>query len=145
MAINNNVRTFIEQQNRVVFVRIDALDDMDEQIESNNGNGAIQILGQATDGSISIDGASSLRRTCNLNLITSSSFDSINYNWAKNTRFKLWLGLKNNVVDNEILKEALREMLLSFVGQNDINKAIEFDNDIVWFSQGIFLITSFSF
>jgi hypothetical protein len=79
------------------------------------------IEGKATSGSITIDGKSSLRRTCSLTLLTNKV--SLDYNiWGINTKFKLEIGVTNPFYNepNNIYPE------------------------ILWFPQGIYLITSFS-
>ena len=79
------------------------------------------IEGKATSGSITVDGKSSLRRTCSLTLLTNKV--SLDYNiWGINTKFKLEIGVTNPFYNepNNIYPE------------------------ILWFPQGIYLITSFS-
>lgn len=68
-------------------------------------------------GSVSIDGSSGMRRTCNLSLIA----QNVNINefyWTMRTKFKLQIGLKN------------------FIN-------IKYD-DIIWFPLGTYYITNFS-
>ena len=77
----------------------------------------VEITGNVTAGSISVDGSSAVRRTCNITMIT----DQININeldWALHTKFSVALGLKNYVDPTR--------------------------PDIIWFSQGIFIIHNFS-
>ena len=96
-------------QNKEVFVKIFALNLDGEILES--------IEGHVTQGSINIDGASSMRRTCSLTIVA----DELNiheYYWGLHTKFKLSLGLKN-----------------------EINSEYP---EIIWFKQGEFVITSFS-
>jgi hypothetical protein len=65
-----------------------------------------------------VNGASSVRRTCNITLVT----DQVNINefdWALETKFKVAVGLKN-YIDTERYE------------------------DIIWFPQGIYVITSYS-
>ena len=81
-------------------------------------NPIAEIQGNVTQGTININGDSAVRRTCNLTLVTSS----INVNeidWALRTKFRVYMGLKN-FVDPE-----------------------RYD-DILWFKQGTFIITSFT-
>ena len=76
-----------------------------------------QIEGKATGGSVNIDGSSSVRRTCSVSLIA----QDVNINdfyWSVKTKFRLEIGLENK-----------------------INPAYD---DIVWFPQGLYIITSFS-
>lgn len=76
-----------------------------------------QIEGRVTSGSINIDGASTVRRTCNLTLIA-KDVNITDFYWGVSNKFTLEIGLKNN-----------------------INK--EYPN-IIWFKQGIYVITSFN-
>ena len=75
------------------------------------------IEGRVTGGSISVDGSSALRRTCSLTLVA-QDVQYNDYYWGLNTKFKLEIGLENSIA---------------------------FDMpDIIWFNQGIYLITDFS-
>ena len=76
-----------------------------------------QIEGRLTSGSINIDGTSTVRRTCNLTLIA-KDVNITDFYWGVSNKFTLEIGLKNN-----------------------INK--EYPN-IIWFKQGIYVITSFN-
>ena len=90
---------------RTVYIKLVLLDKNERPLES--------IAGRASQGSISINGQSVLRRTCNITLIP----DSLNFNnylWTLNNKFKVEIG---------ILAE---------------------DNNILWFPQGIYAITTFS-
>ena len=76
-----------------------------------------EIEGKVISGSINIDGTSAVRRTCSLSIVA----DEININnqlWSLNTKIKIKIGLKNNINNN-------------------------YDN-IIWFNQGTFILTSFS-
>lgn len=75
------------------------------------------IEGRVTQGSINLDGDSAVRRTCSLTLIA-DKFDYKNYVWGMNTKFKLEIGLKNTINKNY--------------------------PDIIWFKQGVYLISSFN-
>lgn len=75
------------------------------------------IEGRITQGSINIDGSSAVRRSCSLSLIT-QDYNYNNYNWSLNTKFKLEIGLQNLVDSNY--------------------------PSIIWFNQGIFIITNFN-
>jgi hypothetical protein len=75
------------------------------------------IQGKVTGGSINIDGTSAVRRTCSLTMIA----QDVNINdfyWGLKNKFKLEIGIKNVI---------------------DMNYP-----DIIWFKQGIYVITSFS-
>lgn len=76
-----------------------------------------QIEGRVTSGSINIDGTSTVRRTCNLTLIA-KDVNITDFYWGVSNKFTLEIGLKNN-----------------------INKDYP---DIIWFKQGIYVITSFN-
>ena len=76
-----------------------------------------EITGEITSGSINIDGTSAVRRSCSLSMVA-KNINITNYYWGLNTKFKLSIGLKNT-----------------------INSAYP---DIIWFKQGVYLITSFS-
>lgn len=76
-----------------------------------------QIEGRVTSGSINIDGTSTVRRTCNLTLIA-KDVNITDFYWGVSNKFTLEIGLKNNI--NE-----------------------EYSN-IIWFKQGIYVITSFN-
>lgn len=74
------------------------------------------IEGKVTGGSINVDGNSAVRRTCKLSLVA----EDVNINdfyWGLNNKFKLEIGLKNKI-------------------------NLNYPN-IIWFKQGIYVITSF--
>ena len=75
------------------------------------------IEGRATGGSIGVDGNSALRRTCNLTMVA----QEVNINdfyWGLNTKVKIEVGIKNTIDEDR--------------------------PDIIWFPQGIFVLTSFN-
>lgn len=75
------------------------------------------IEGKITGGSINIDGSSAVRRTCSLTMVS----ENININdfyWGLKTKIKVFIGLKN-----------------------EINKNYP---DIIWFPQGIYVLSSFN-
>ena len=75
------------------------------------------IEGRITAGTISVDGNSAVRRTCSLTMVA-ENLDCSNYTWGLNTKFKLEIGVKNNINNNY--------------------------PDIIWFQQGIYILTSFN-
>lgn len=97
------------EKNKELFVKLVSLNINEEPVE--------EIQGRATSGSITIDGNSAVRRTCNISLV-SEQININNYDWSLHTKFKVYIGLKNNI--NPIY------------------------DDIIWFKQGTFVITSFS-
>lgn len=98
--------------NRTVYAKV---------VQSNTQD---EIIGVVTGGSINVDGASAVRRTCSLSLTTEDIELSIDeLNWVFKTRFSLSIGLRN-------------ELKLQYP---------EYANtEIVWFPQGEYIITSFS-
>ena len=98
-----------QQKNHEVYANITVLTFEEQPVES--------IQGRVTSGSVNIDGASAVRRTCNLSLIV-DDLNLTDYYWGVSNKFKLEIGLKNH-----------------------INSTYP---DIIWFKQGIFVITSFN-
>lgn len=95
-----------EQINRVIYVKIISLDYNESPRET--------IEGRATSGSINIDGASAVRRTCQLTLVT-DTLNISDYYWTLKTKFKVQVGIERNST-----------------------------GEIIWFEQGTFVISSFS-
>ena len=78
-----------------------------------------EITGNIVSGNISVDGSSSTRRTCSLSLVTDNQNADLNdIYWGLNTKFAVLIGLKN-YIDN-------------------------IHDDIIWFQQGVFIITSYT-
>lgn len=103
-----------EFRNREVYARITALSKDELPLE--------RIEGKITGGSINIDGASTIRRTCSLSMVA----EDVNINefyWGLYNKFKLEVGLKNTV------KETWGD---------------KYPDDIIWFKQGIYVITGFN-
>ena len=96
-------------KSREIFSKIVALTLDEDPVE--------EIQGQVTGGSISLDGASNVRRSCNLTLVA-KDLDINQYYWGLKHKFKLYIGLANN-----------------------INK--EYEN-IIWFPMGIYIISNFT-
>jgi hypothetical protein len=72
--------------NREIYARITALTANELPIE--------MIEGRVTGGSINIDGASAVRRTCSLSIVAEGLAIN-NFYWGLNNKFKLEVGLKN--------------------------------------------------
>ena len=98
-----------KSRNKTIYARITSLKFDESPIE--------MIEGRVTGGSINIDGASAVRRTCSLTMVA-QDFDYNSYYWGLNTKFKLQIGVQN-LVDPEM-------------------------PDVIWFDQGIYLISSFN-
>ena len=84
---------------------------------SIDGEPVAEISGNVTNGTVNIDGASAVRRTCNLTLVT-NNIQVNDLDWALRTKFKLSVGLKN-YIDPQY-------------------------DDIIWFPLGEYVLTSFS-
>lgn len=98
-----------KNKNKTIYARITALTFEESPVET--------IEGRITQGSINIDGASAVRRTCSLTMV-SQNFNYHDYYWGLNTKFKMKIGVENNIDPDY--------------------------PDIIWFKQGIFIITSFN-
>lgn len=98
-----------QHKHRETYVKIIALTFSEEPVEL--------IEGMATQGSISIDGSSIIRRTCSLTLVA-KELNINEFYWGIKSKFKLEIGLKNNI-DSKY-------------------------PDIIWFPQGIYAITTFN-
>lgn len=98
-----------KNRNKTIYARITALQFNETPIE--------YIEGRVTQGSINIDGASAVRRSCSLTIIC-QDFDYSDYYWGLNTKFKLEIGVENTINEDY--------------------------PDIIWFKQGVYLITNFS-
>lgn len=104
---------FLKELDRIplkeLYAEIIILNDDNETLET--------IEGHVTAGTINIDGASAVRRTCTLTIVA----DELNiheYYWGLHTKFKLSLGVKN-----------------------DIDKRYP---EVIWFKQGVFVISNFT-
>jgi hypothetical protein len=80
-----------KQRNQIIYAKAIALTFDELPLET--------IEGQITSGSISIDGASAIRRTCSLSFV-STDINLTNYYWSINTKIKLFIGVKNYVNKN---------------------------------------------
>lgn len=94
-------------KHRTTYARITALTFAETPIET--------IEGRVTQGSVNIDGTSAVRRSCSLTLVT-QDFDFSDFYWGINTKFKLEIGVSNDIDDTY--------------------------PDVIWFPQGIYVITS---
>lgn len=99
-----------KEKNKIVHARVTALTFDEQPIET--------IEGRVTQGSISVDGNSAVRRTCSLTMVA-KDFNYQNYYWGLNTKFKLEVGVENYV------------------------DRVHYP-DIIWFKQGIYVFTSFN-
>ena len=122
-----NILNTDSQKNNLYLLDEQFLNEMTEQKQRDiyariisldiNENPIEQIEGKITTGSINIDGSSAVRRTCSLTMV-SQEVNITDYYWGVKTKFKLEIGLKNK-----------------------INKKYP---DIIWYPQGIYVITTFN-
>lgn len=97
-------------RDKTIYARITALKFDESPVE--------YIEGRITGGSINLDGASALRRTCSLTMVAQLEDEYHDYYWGLNSKFKLEVGVQNFIDSNM--------------------------PDIIWFNQGIYLISSFN-
>ena len=109
--------TLSEQKDRQIYARIIALDINENPID--------QIEGRVTGGSINVDGNSTVRRTCSLTLIC-DQVDINDFYWGIKTKFRLFIGLQNNLI-----------------GEYAYNERSKYP-EIVWFPQGVFVVATFN-
>lgn len=107
----------LEQKEREIYARIASLDVNEQPIE--------YIEGKVSDGSINIDGTSSVRRTCNLTMSV-DDVDISDVYWGIKTKFRLEIGVKNNLTNE--------------YQSSDFSAYPE----IVWFPEGTYFITNFN-
>ena len=69
-----------EQSTREIYAKVIALDFDENPIE--------EITGRITQGSISVNGTSAVRRTCSMTMVA-SELNIHNYYWGLNTKFEL--------------------------------------------------------
>lgn len=103
------LRLLDQQKEREIFARVVSLSFQEEPLE--------EITGRVTQGSVNVDGNSAVRRTCSVSLVA-EELNIHDYYWGLNTKFKLYVGLKNNIQPKY--------------------------PDIIWFPQGTFLISTFN-
>lgn len=109
LADKDFLRELDQNREREVFAKIVSLDYNENPIE--------EITGRVSSGTVSIDGSSSVRRSCSLSLIA-LELNIHDFYWGLTTKFKLYSGLKNS-----------------------INSKYP---DIIWFPLGMFVISSFN-
>ena len=106
------LKELFNQKKRYIYAKVTTYDNDENPIES--------IEGRVTQGSINLDGKSSVRRSCSLTIMSSLDLrleDELN--WTLNTKIKVEIGM-----------------------QNFINETYD---DIIWFNMGFYCISNFSF
>jgi hypothetical protein len=108
-----NDTTFLKEldkdRNKVFYTVIKVLDDEELPIS--------EIQGRVTGGSISVNGSSSMRRTCNITFLAEegdNDLEDIDNLLSLNKKIKVYIGLENNI-------------------------STDYDS-IIWFKQGIYVI-----
>jgi hypothetical protein len=85
-----------KEKNKTIYARVTALTLSESHIET--------IEGRVTGGSINLDGASALRRTCSLTIV-GQDFDYNDYYWGLNTKFKF---LSSYIYSENLLPQSKR-------------------------------------
>jgi hypothetical protein len=144
-----------EDKNKVYYARIAVLDKLEKPIKS--------IEGRVLEGSsLSVNGSSSMRRTCTLNLIAEeeeNDLTNIENFLSINKKVKLEVGLKYNVdfkkdvykvstlpTKGEVGKIYILKPDMTFWYWSDdsyfqIDSIFKYPDTIVWFPLGVFVIT----
>ena len=104
------LKELVEQRERTVYARIEMLSIQEEPEE--------EVFGRVTQGTITIDGSSSVRRSFSLTMIPEKEQYYNNYELGLNRKIRLYIGLKNLVNKNY--------------------------DDVIWFKQGTFLLSTFN-
>lgn len=104
------LKELVEQRERTVYARIEMLNMQEEPEE--------EVFGRVTQGTITIDGNSSVRRSFSLTMIPEKEKYYNNYELGLNRKIRLYIGLKNLVNKNY--------------------------DDVIWFKQGTFLLSTFN-
>ena len=94
---------------RRIHARVIALNRDEQNLEN--------IEGVVTQGSVNVDGSSSVRRTLSLSMVC-KEFNIHEFYWGLKTKVEVWTGI-----------------------ENEIDKRYP---DIIWFKQGVFVLTSFN-
>lgn len=103
------LRALDQEKEREIYARVISLNFNEEPME--------EITGRVVSGSVTLDGNSSIRRTCSLSLIA-EEVGIHDYYWGINTKFTLEIGMSNRI--NSIY------------------------DDIIWFPLGMYLISTFN-
>lgn len=103
------LRELHSKRDRIIYAKVIALDYEEHPIEA--------IEGRVTGGSINVDGASAVRRTCSISMVA-QELNINEYYWGLRNKIQLEIGLQNNINSNY--------------------------EDIIWFPQGIYILTGFN-
>ncbi len=106
------------EKEKEIFAKVISLDFQENPME--------EIEGRVTQGSVTVDGSSSIRRTCSLTL-AAHELNIHEFYWGLNTKFQLLIGVKNTVKKRAPYIELYKHY-----------------PDICWFKMGTYIISSFS-
>ena len=114
-------------RNRIIYARITSLTAELYPVE--------QIEGVVTDGNITIDGNSAVRRVCSLTM-TTKNVNLNNVYWGVTSRVRIEAGLARNF---EVDLESLSSSELTEIYRE------KYENypDIIWFPLGVYILTDF--
>ena len=139
--LDKNFLNELDKNNqREIYAKIISLTSNELPIE--------EITGTVTQGTLSIDGSSRVRRTCSLSLVA-NRLNINEYYWSFATKFKLIIGLKMTKDMRNKYSNYFDISVDPDTGQIFVNNepALMYQDypDIIWFKQGTFLITSFKY
>lgn len=139
--LNKELIEALDKDNqREVYAKIISLNLNEQPIE--------EIQGKVSQGTLSIDGTSAVRRTCSLTIVA-ERVNIHEYYWSFTTKFKLFIGLKipKHIKEKTVILEGAS--LDNKTGKINLSERVNYPYkdypDIVWFPQGIFLITDFKY
>lgn len=139
--MNKELIELLDKDNqRELYAKIISLNLDEQPIE--------EIQGKVSQGTLSIDGTSAVRRTCSLTLVA----DRVNiheYYWSFTTKFKLYIGLKiPKYIKEKTIQRQGADIDFNTGKTSLLEKVVPLYADypdIVWFPQGVFLITDFKY
>ena len=117
------LRELDSYRNRIIYARITSLTLDAYPIE--------RIEGVVSDGSITIDGTSAVRRVCSLTM-TTKNVNLNNVYWGVSSRVKIEVGLAKN----------FEASITDIQATNLVEKYKDYP-DIIWFPLGVYLLTDF--
>ena len=77
-----------KERNKIIYARVSLIDFYE--------NSSATLEGVITGGSINVDGASAVRRSCQLTMVTQDT-NFNDYLWTLDSKFKLEIGVENKI------------------------------------------------